>query len=171
MAGLDLTAKVSVTAKWLAAPDLGSVLASLTKSYGPTLTDGAGAGQANELYHKQRTLAASVTEDLDLTGAVLLDPLGGAVTLARVKGLVIAAAATNTNNVVVGAAASFAWTGLLGATHTVTLRPGAVFAAFAGVADATGYVVTAGTGDLLKVANSGGTTSVTYDIIVYGSTT
>lgn len=171
MAGLDLTAKVSVNAKWSAVPDLGNVLASLTKSYGATLTDGVLAGQANELYHKQRTLAASATEDLDLAGAALLDPLGGTVTLARIKGLVVVAAATNTNNVVVGAAATNPWVGLLGATHTVTLRPGAVFAAFAGITDPTGYVVIAGTGDLLKVANSGGTTSVTYDIIVYGCTT
>jgi len=39
----------------------------------------------------------------------------------------------------------------------------------AGAADATTYAVTAGTGDLLKVANSAGGTSVTYDIVIIGS--
>jgi hypothetical protein len=39
----------------------------------------------------------------------------------------------------------------------------------AGVADAIGWGVTAGTGDLLKVANSAGSTSVNYDIVVIGN--
>ena len=34
--------------------------------------------------------------------------------------------------------------------------------------NAAGYAVTAGTGDLLKVANSGGSTGVTYDIVIVG---
>lgn len=166
---LDLSVSVAVTAKMTGTTGLGTVLSPLAKSYGATLADGVLAGMANELYHAQRTLAASTTEDLDLNGAVLLDPLGGPAQFARIKGLVVMAAAANTNNVVVGAAAANTWIGLLGATHTIMLRPGAVFAAFAGGADATGYVVTPGIGDLLKVANSGPTTGVTYDIIVYGA--
>ena len=33
---------------------------------------------------------------------------------------------------------------------------------------AAGYAVTAGTGDILKVANSGAGTGVTYDIVIVG---
>jgi hypothetical protein len=35
--------------------------------------------------------------------------------------------------------------------------------------DATGLAVTAGTGDKLKLANSAGSTSVTYDVIILGT--
>lgn len=124
---------------------------------------GTGAGKADKIFSDRRTLAASATEDLDLAGA-LTDAFGATITLARVKGLYISAAAGNTNNVVVGAASTNAWATFLGATHTMTLRPGASLLLLTGVADAVCYAVTAGTGDLLKVANSAGGTSVTYDI-------
>lgn len=133
-----------------------------------TLRTGTAAGQADKLWYDERTLSASATEDLDLAG-VLADTFGTTFTSARVKALVVAAAAGNANNVVVGAASSNAWATLLGATGTVTVRPGATVAMCVGVADATGYAVTAGTGDLLKVANSAGGTSVTYQIAVIGA--
>jgi hypothetical protein len=168
--GLDVIATVSVSARMAATQDLGSVLATMNKSYGVTLTDGSLAGQANELFHDQRTLAASATEDLDLAGAVLLDPLGGTASFARVKGLVVSAAAANINNVIVGGAATNAFIGwITGATHTMPLRPGETFSKFCGVADTIGYVVTPGTGDLLRVGNSGAGSTVTYDIIIYGA--
>lgn len=132
------------------------------------LTSGTAAGQADKVFHDRRTLAASATEDLDLAG-VLLDAFGAAITFVRVKGLFITAAAANVNNVVVGNATSNGWATLLSATGTVTLRPGTSLGVMAGAADGTAYAVTAGTGDLLKVANSGAGTSVTYDIIVVGA--
>jgi hypothetical protein len=52
--------------------------------------------------------------------------------------------------------------GAFGATLTFVL-------AAAGQLDATGYGVVAATGDLLKVANSGGTTGVNYTVIVIGT--
>lgn len=165
---LAVKGSISLAGKLSGAVDLGSVAASIAKAYAVDLADGTGVGQANRLWADTRTLAASTSEDLDLAGS-LLDALGGPFSLARVKGLIVAAAPGNTNNVVVGAAASNAWATLLGATHTVTLRPGAVLAVLAGESDATGYLVTAGTGDLLKVANSGAGTGVTYDIAVIGA--
>lgn len=81
----------------------------------------------------------------------------------------ISAAAGNTNNVIVGGASSNGFVTWVGAaTHTVTVRPGATLALFAGAADAVGYTVTAATGDLLHVANSGSGTTVIYDVIVLG---
>ncbi|QDQ10275.1 hypothetical protein [Streptomyces spectabilis] len=65
-----------------------------------------------------------------------------------------------------GAASSNAWTTLLNATGTLTLRPGAGVGAMAGAADVTAYAAPAGTGDLLKAANSGAGTSVTYDVVI-----
>ena len=99
---------------------------------------------------------------------VLVDVFGATVTFARIRAIAVSAAASNTNNVVVGGAASnqFAtWAGA--ATHTVTVRPGGLFCV--ANTDATGYAVTAGTGDLLRIANSGAGTSVVYDIILIGA--
>jgi hypothetical protein len=132
------------------------------------LGSGTGAGQADKLWVSgARTLAASATEDLDLAGT-LLDAFGGVLALARVKGLIIAAAATNTNDVVVGAAAANAFFSCFGsATDKVKVKPGGVLALFA--PDATAYPVTSTTADLLRVGNSAAGTSVTYDVIVIGS--
>ncbi|MEV8623406.1 hypothetical protein [Streptomyces sp. NPDC051079] len=135
---------------------------------GVHLESGTTAGKADLRFADTRTLAASATEDLDLAG-VLTDAFGTALTFVRVKGIFISAATANSNNVVIGAAASNQWATLLNATGTITLRPGMTFAAMAGSADATGMAVTAGTGDLLKIANSGAGTSVTYDIVIIGA--
>lgn len=148
--------------------DIGEVEHSL--SFGPTLSfsDGSGANQITRIFADTRTLAASANEDLDLAGG-LTDAIGQTITLARVRAILIRAAAGNTNNVIVGGASSngfITWVG--GATHTVTLRPGGVMLLAA--PDATAYAVTASTGDLLRIANSSSGTSVTYDIVILGAT-
>ncbi|MFI1942056.1 hypothetical protein ACH44C_33600 [Streptomyces purpureus] len=149
------------------ASDLTTTADALDFVRGVHLESGTGAGKADRVFHDQRTLAASATETLDLAG-VLTDVYGAAITFARVKFIAISAASGNTNNVIVGANASNDWVGLLNAAGTITLRPGASFAAMSGSADATGMAVTAGTGDLIKVANSAGSTSVTYDVVIVG---
>jgi hypothetical protein len=148
---------------------LASASADVPWTYGFQWPDGAGAGAANRLYQARRTLAASATEDLDLA-AVLLDSYGAAITFARIRALIVKAAAGNTNNVVIGAAATNTWVGPFGAaTHTVAVQPDGIEMHIA--PGATGWPVTAGTGDLLKIANSGAGTSVTYDIFLVGAAT
>jgi hypothetical protein len=167
---MPLTSRISLTASaaQTATLDLGTALAQLSKSYSVDLASGTAAGQADRIFHDTRTLAASATEDLDLAG-VLTDAFGATLTFVRIKGLIVAAAAANTNNVIVGGASATQFVSWVGAaTHTVTVRPGAVLALFAGAADSTGYVTAAGSTDLLKIANSGGTTGVTYDVVVVG---
>lgn len=159
---------VSAHAELTQALDLGTGKAAQTLSRKMALASGTGAGKADKVFSDRRTIAASSSEDLDLAG-VLLDAFGAAITFARIKGLIVAAAAGNTNSVVVGAAAETPWATLLSSTGTVTLRPGAFVAVGTGAADATGYAVTASTGDLLKVANSSSGTSVTYDIHIIGA--
>lgn len=132
------------------------------------LTTGTAAGQADRLYAATRTIAPSSNEDLDLAG-VLTDEFGTVITFARVKALFVQAALANANNVIVGAAAATQWAALLNATGTVTLRPDAGILAWAGTADAIGYSVGAGATDLLRVANSGAGTPVTYDIVIIGA--
>ena len=166
--GLNSSMAISASTTLTSSLDLTTASAPMTLSRAVSLSSGTGAGKADRVFSDRRTLAASATEDLDLAGA-LTDALGGTVSLARVKGIIVSASADNTNNVVVGAASSNPWATLLNATGTITLRPGASVGLMAGVADATGYAVTGGTGDLLKVANSGGTTAVTYDIVIIGA--
>lgn len=166
---LTTSVSIGVIASLTNVADLGVVpTAKLDYNTALKLATGTAAGQADKLWFDTRTLAASATEDLDLAG-VLTDAFGAVVTFARIKGLVVVAAAGNSNNVVLGAAAANPWTALLGATGTLTVRPGAGVWVFAGAADATGYAVVAGTGDILKVANSAGGTAVTYDIALIGA--
>lgn len=162
------TLSASIVGLLTGAVDIGDVQHSV--SYGPTISfgDGSGANQITRIFADTRTLAASANEDLDLAGG-LTDAIGQTITLARVRGLLIRAAGANTNNVIVGGAASNGWiTAFGGATHTITLRPGGILLLAA--PDATGYAVTAGTGDLLRIANSSSGTPVSYDIVILGAT-
>jgi hypothetical protein len=148
--------------------DLNRATAPLTyaKSFG--WTTGAGASQVDRAFADTRTIAASGTDDLDLTGTALQDILGANLALVRVKLIAIFAYSANTNNVVIGNAAATPFLGPFGAaTHTVTLPPGGMFMVSAPTA--AGWTVGAGASDLLRVANSGAGTSVTYDVVILGS--
>lgn len=167
---LDTRADISLGASLASGLDLNAtalVQLKLTKSL--QLSSGTGLGQADQMWFDTRTIAASGTDDLDLAG-VLVNGLGQTVTFARIKGLYVAAAAANTNNVVVGGAAANQFTNWVAdVTDKIVVRPGGVFLLFTG-GDATSYAVTAATGDILRIANSGAGTSVDYDIVLIGST-
>lgn len=158
---------VSVIAELSSALDLSTASAPLTLNKNVKLTDGSGLNQANLVFSDRRTIAASGSESLDLAG-VLVDALGATLTFARVKALLVSAAAGNTNSVLVGGAASNAWaTWADAADNEIIVKPGGAFALIA--PDASGYAVTASTGDILQIANSGSGTSVTYDIVIIGA--
>lgn len=168
---LAAVVSVSASANLTGSPTLGDAAANLAKQWGASLVDGASAGQANVAYWNTDTLTASSSDSLDLAGS-LEDPFGNTLTFARIKALIVTADPDNTNNVLVGGAASDAVTSLFGdATDVAVVRPGATLAWIAGPADATGYTVTAATADLLKIANSGSGTSVTYSVVVIGTAT
>lgn len=163
---LTTTVDLSVAALYTKVLDLQSASAPVQAKFTVNLANGAGAGQADRVWADRRTLAASASESLDLAGT-LLDAFGDAATFVRVKAIIVRAADANTNNVTVGGASTNAFVGPFGAaTHTVSVRPGGMVA-FA-CRDATGWPVTAGTGDLLQLANSAGGTTVEYEIIVIG---
>ncbi|MFJ5638652.1 hypothetical protein [Streptomyces sp. NPDC093223] len=162
------TLAVAAAAELVSSLDLGSGRAPQSLTRKVTLGAGTGAGNADLVWSDRRTLAASASESLDLAGT-LADAFGATINFARIKGLLIAASKDNANNVIVGAAASNQWATLLGTAGTLTLRPGAFFALGTDASDATAYAVTASTGDLLKIANSGAGTGVTYDIHIIGA--
>lgn len=156
---------VGVTGDYTAAAGLSQPTDSLSLRYLTALTDGTGPNQANRRFVSQRTLAASANEQLDLAGA-LTDAFGATINMTAIKAILIVAAAGNTNDIIVGNAATNGFVGPFGAaTHTAAVRPGGELLF---VAPATGWPVTPGTGDQLRIANGGAGTPVTYDIVIIG---
>lgn len=165
---MALTAKIkaSITADQSRSIDLASANANLVRALEIALTDGAGANQADRIWHDQRTLAASATEDIDLAG-VLLDIYGQAVNFARIKALLVLPSAANLNNLNVSRPAANGVPLFLAVSDGIVLHPGGVFLWAA--PSAAGVVVTAGTGDLLTITNAAGVNSVTYDVVILGA--
>ncbi len=157
--------KVAVAGTLTNSADIGSssYIVNYSKSY--PLTNGTGADMANMIWTDTRTIAASTTEDLDLYG-VLTSTFNTTLNFTKIKGIIVSAAAGNTNNVVIGGDANglAGWIGNV--NDVVNVRPGGTFALIAN--DATAYPVTTSTGDILQIANSSSGTSVTYDILIIG---
>ena len=152
----------------LASPlDLVTSVAPLSFSETIALATGTGADQADLIFSDTRTIAASSDEDLDLAGG-LTDALGSTLTMVRVKAIIVTADSGNTNNVEVGGASANQFINWVGdASDKIVVMPGGMFCLVA--PDATAYAVTAATGDLLNIANSGAGTGVTYSIIIIGA--
>jgi len=132
-----------------------------------TIASGTGANQADMIWHDQRTLAASTSEELDLAGS-LTDTFGTTLTFARIKGLIVYAASDNGALIQVGGAAANGFVNwVASATDILQVRAGGTFSLMA--PDATAYAVTAGTGDLLKINNTDGGAGATYDIYIIGA--
>jgi hypothetical protein len=152
--------------------DFGSPSFQLQASAQPViqLSTGTGSNQANAIFADQRTLSASATEGLDLYGS-LTDPLGGTLNFATIKAIKICAASANTNNVNFGPGignTATAFPGPMQSNNTSysSVRPGGCALH---VAPQTGWTVTNATQDILPIGNSGGSTSVTYDIVILGT--
>lgn len=163
---LSATIEANVKATLTSPVDLSSPQDVLTYLGRATLANGTAAGQADQLWHDQRTTTES-GEDLDLATG-LTNALGQSVNLARAKGLVIKADEGNAVDLVCGPASVNGWQGPFGdASDRITVQPGGAFLMWA--TGATAWPVTAGTGDLLHVA-AASVGSVTYDVIVIGAT-
>lgn len=162
--GTELSVRLAAT---LTNPlDLSTPTDPLVKAIKMILTSGTSTDQADRIFHDQRTLTASGTEDLDLAGS-LTGPLGSTVTFARIKLLLVTAAAANTNNVQLTRPASNGVPLFLAASDGIPILPGGGFLWWA--PNAAGVAVTASTGDLLTFTNSAGSTSVTYDVVIIGA--
>jgi hypothetical protein len=145
--------------------DLVTGAAPLEYDYKKTLTNGTTANAADLVFSDTRTINASSNEDLDLAGA-LTSVYGSTLTFVEVRAIMIKAADGNTNNVRVTRPASNGVPLFLAASDGIDVPPGGVFF-WACPADGK-VTVTAGTGDLINVANSSSGSSVTYDVIIVG---
>lgn len=163
---LSTTIKATITAIQTLALDLVTPKSTLQKALEFVFANGTGLNQANVIWSDKRTLAASANEDLDLAAA-LVDSLGQAAVFARVKAIIVKASSTNTNNVNVSRPAANGVPVFLAAGDGLPVVPNGAFIWIAPTA--AGVAVTAGTGDLLNIANSGAGSSVEYEIIVLGA--
>jgi hypothetical protein len=158
--------KITATGNLVKDTDLANLAQVLNYSQTYTLTNGTSSNQANMFWADTRTLTASSSDDLDVAGG-LTNAFGDTITFTKLKGIIVFAAAANTNNVLIGGDAASIATLTGNINDVIVVRPGGFFAVCA--PDATGYAVTATTADILQIANSAGSTSVTYDIILIGT--
>lgn len=168
---LDANITLNLSGNYTKALDLGTAKYPLSVVAQMLLADGTGASQADRIFTDTRTIAdaSPITngyEDLDLAGS-LADAYGATLTFARIKFLMIKAASANTNPIQVLRPSSNGVPLFVAAGDGITIRPGGFFAWAA--SDATAVVVTASTGDLLRVANTVGGSSVSYDIVIIGA--
>jgi hypothetical protein len=166
---LSATVKAGLNATQTITGDLGSGDFRAQPSVNQAFTDGAGASQVDRMFSDTRTLAASASESLDLAGGALPDAFGVALTFARVKAIFVRASALNTNNVVLSRPAANGVPFLDAASDAHSIAPGGCVLLMR--PDAAGWAVTAGTGDLITLANSGAGTTVSYDIVILGAVT
>lgn len=123
------------------------------------LSDGISEGNADMLFTDVRVVSSASNDDIDLTG-VLTDAFGTAFNAAKLVGLIIingpVSGTANTTDLTIGAGTN-PFLGFLGGTTPTVgpIKPGGVFMIASGSADGIGTVV-AGTGDILRIANSSG---------------
>lgn len=164
--GVQADLQATLIGTYSGSNSLGSVAFQFNQQVRQQFSPGVAVGKADKLYAGARSLAASGSEGLDLAGG-LSDPFGQTLTFARVKAIYIKAASANANGLVVGGAASNAFLGpFAAATDKLTIAPGGSLLL---IHPGAGWSVTAGTGDILSIANGGTGTSVAYDIVLIGA--
>jgi hypothetical protein len=163
---LSGTFQISVTIDESNAQDLGTGAYTLSRVLAIALANGTSTGQANAMVSDRRTLSAGASETLDFSPSTLAG-MFNTPTFTAIKALAVLAASSNSNDVWVTRPTNgipiFAASG-----DRVAIPAGGALA-LAWPSNA-GIVVTAGTGDLLDIGNSGGGSSVTYDLVVLGTT-
>lgn len=114
--------------------------------------NGTGLGQSNNRFYKTYTIAPSTDLDLDLAGG-LTNELGGVLAPTKLKMYFFGAPEDNTASLVISRPAANGVPILSAAAAAFpSLTPGGLIA-FADPS-ATAIAITAGTGDLIKIANA-----------------
>jgi len=142
-----------------------------------TLDDGTGADQADIVYFDSGTMVASADLSLDLAGT-LSDVYGDTVTAVRVKAIAVKNTSTTASVLKLGGGTGDAGTNAFASwlhrsgtsaagSEGVLIRPGGVFLLWA--PGATGYAVTAGTGDILMLQEQS-TLAAAYELMIVMTT-
>jgi hypothetical protein len=126
---------------------------------------GTTAGKADLMISSSGSAAASPVS-IDVSNSATVDPLGGPVVLARIKAIVIQnLSTTDGHNLLLDATVSNACKTMFNgiATSKLVILPGG-FVVLAGFG-ATGYAVTAATGDIISLDPGANTIPYAIDII------
>jgi len=146
-----------------AAPQVGSITSLFSAAF--SIVSGIAAGQCDKAWCDSRSVNASATDTLDFAG-VVTDAFGAVVTFAKIRGIVIAAAAANVSVLTITRPASNGI--LLFGAISQTIAGLSAGGIFAWVDPQVGLSVTPATVDLLTVVNGAGGTAI-YQIGVVGT--
>lgn len=126
------------------------------------IVSGVADKQADRLFYKKATIAASGQDILDLVGS-LTSKFGNLFSPTKIKAILVYASPLNTNDVIIGntAAAQFL-AGFGAAAHQWSVKPGQLFLATCNTA--AGWACAGGSTDNLRIQNSAGGSSVDYTI-------
>jgi hypothetical protein len=133
------------------------------------IRNGAANLECDRIFHDTRTIAISTNDDLDLVNGGLLTPLGGSFSLARLKMIYMKAADGNGSQVLtIGNGTNAQPMFMSAGANTCKLEAGQamMWTKF----DATGWVCTGGSTDIIRINNGAGATA-TYDICMLGAST
>lgn len=169
---MPLTAKIkaSIEAVQTGSNDFGAPRFAPEVSALIELANGTIANAADLIFVDERTVASASNDDIDLAG-VLANALGGTLTFVEIVAILVInkpkSTAVNTTNLTIGAGSN-PFAGFLGGTTPTIgpIRPGGLVL-IASPADVGIGAVTAGTGDILRIANSSGA-AATYQIAILG---
>ena len=154
--------EVKVSGNLTSSIDLGSNKYSFSESFSQSFANGTAANQVNAVFTDERSISGN--DDLDLAGG-LTDAHGNTLTFTSIKAIMIEANSANAANLIVGAEGSNPFGTLFNDnSDAIVVPPGGVFVLTNPAA--TGFAVTASTGDILRVAPASGTLS--YKIVLLG---
>ena len=163
-ANVNVNVKGSITENAL---DIGTASFRFNETLTQAFAQGVAANQANQMWTDSRSIAGSANDDIDLAGGVT-SAFGAAITFTSIKAIIVQAAAANANNLIMGGEGTNPFETMFGlADATLIIQPGGMLVLTA--PGATGYVVTATTGDILRFTNAGAGT-INYDLYIIGET-
>lgn len=163
---MALTGRLDVLAnlKETVSADLAPAIREIIDRIGWKIESGTTTGKADKIWADTRSVGASETLDLTaLTGGPF-----GSVTLAKLKGIIVASDEANTGILTLSAPASPPGVaGIFSALDDgIKIGPGDVFA---WTYRTTGVTVTNSTADMLEIANSVPSPEASYSIILIGT--
>lgn len=156
---------LNLSANFTSTLDLVTATAPLVLANRISMGSGTATGLADLVWSDTRTVVASGTDALDLAGT-LTGTLGGTLTMVKLKAVIVRAAAGNTNSCRINRPAANGVPLFVAASDGIDILPGGLFV---WVAPGAGVTVTPATGDLLNIDNSSSGTSVTYDVVLIGT--
>ncbi len=165
-----LASEIKLSFQWLHQEtlDLSRVFDRSQLDYHLALANGTGAGEADKIWNDLRTLAAGANEDLILS-ALPLTLFGDSLSVALVKVraiLLINESTTAGDDLAIGGAPSHEWQGSFAAAGDKLIVP--ADSCLLLVNRSSGWPVTAGSTDKLRIANGSGH-DIDYKIAVLGT--